>query len=53
MEHRKKEEQQGGREIWPAIPKLSEHMTEKLAGEERFCSQLEAATCLNRPELTW
>ncbi|KAE8358181.1 hypothetical protein BDV27DRAFT_169673 [Aspergillus caelatus] len=53
MEHRKKEEQQGGREIWPALPKLPEHMTEKLADEERFCSQLEAATCLNRPELTW
>ncbi|KAE8381805.1 hypothetical protein BDV26DRAFT_278429 [Aspergillus bertholletiae] len=51
MEHRKKEEQQGGREIWPALPKLSEQMTEKLADEERFCSQLEAATCLNRPEL--
>ncbi|KAE8138508.1 hypothetical protein BDV38DRAFT_292117 [Aspergillus pseudotamarii] len=53
MAHRKKEEQQGGREIWPALPKLSGQMTEKLAGEERFCSQLEAATCLNRPELTW
>jgi hypothetical protein len=53
MEHRKKEEQQGGQEIWPALPRFTEMMTEKLQEEERFCSQLEAASCMSRPELAW
>ncbi|GAB1206261.1 hypothetical protein APSETT445_004946 [Aspergillus pseudonomiae] len=53
MEHRKKEDQQGGHEIWPALPKQPESWTEKQADEERFCSQLEAAACTNQAELTW
>ncbi|KAB8264820.1 hypothetical protein BDV32DRAFT_134746 [Aspergillus pseudonomiae] len=52
-EHRKKEDQQGGHEIWPALPKQPESWTEKQADEERFCSQLEAAACTNQAELTW
>jgi hypothetical protein len=53
MEHRKKEEQQGNREIWPALPKMPQNMTTKLLEEEQFCSQVEAASCLSRPELAW
>ena len=53
MDHRKKEEQKGGQEIWPALPKFSETMTDKLQEEENFCSQLEAASCMSRPELAW
>lgn len=54
MEHRRKEEAQGGEEIWPAVPKMTGEMrTGKLAEEERFCSQLEAASCMARPELAW
>ncbi|GKZ71353.1 hypothetical protein AnigIFM50267_007393 [Aspergillus niger] len=54
MEHRRKEEEQGGEEIWPAVPKVTGEMrTGKLAEEERFCSQLEAASCMARSELAW
>jgi hypothetical protein len=53
MEHREKEKQNDGREIWPALPTLSRSMTKKLAEEEQFCSQLEASSCLQRPELAW
>lgn len=53
MEHRQKEEAQGGREIWPALPAVTGDMkTDRLAEEERFCSQLEAS-CMSRPELAW
>ncbi|PYH42520.1 aromatic ring-hydroxylating oxygenase subunit alpha [Aspergillus saccharolyticus JOP 1030-1] len=53
MEHRQKEEAQGGREIWPALPPMTGDMkTDRLAEEERFCSQLEAS-CMSRPELAW
>ncbi|PYI23959.1 ISP domain-containing protein [Aspergillus violaceofuscus CBS 115571] len=53
MEHRQKEEAQGGREIWPALPAVTGDMkTDRLAEEERFCSQLEAS-CISRPELAW
>ena len=53
MEHRKKEEQQGGQEIWPAVPKFLGGMNAKLAEEEQFCSKLEAASCASRSELAW
>ncbi|KAJ6020869.1 monooxygenase [Penicillium herquei] len=53
MEHRKREEQQGGQEIWPALPTPVEGITQKLMEEEQFCSKLEAASCMNRPELAW
>lgn len=55
MGHRKKEEAQGGREIWPATPKAAGEMkTGKLDEEEAFCSKLESETCLgSRPELAW
>lgn len=53
MEHRKREEQQGGQEIWPALPRIPEGMTQKFAEEEHFCSKLEAANCVSRPELAW
>jgi hypothetical protein len=54
MAHREKEEQNGGREIWPALPILSKSMmTKKLSEEQQFCSQLEASSCLKRPELAW
>ncbi|PYH89577.1 ISP domain-containing protein [Aspergillus ellipticus CBS 707.79] len=54
MEHRQQEEAQGGAEIWPAHPKVTGEMrTGKLAEEERFCSQLEAASCMAKPELAW
>jgi hypothetical protein len=53
MEHRKREEQQGGQEIWPAVPKLPGGMAAKLEEEEQFCSKLEAASCVSRPELAW
>ena len=54
MEYRRKEEEQGGEEIWPAVPKVTGEMrTGKLAEEERFCSQLEAASCMARSELAW
>ncbi|KAF7596965.1 hypothetical protein BBP40_011331 [Aspergillus hancockii] len=52
MDHWKREEQQGGRQVWPAVPKVTGEMkTDKLEEEERFCSQLEAASCMARPEL--
>ncbi|EED15604.1 monoxygenase, putative [Talaromyces stipitatus ATCC 10500] len=53
MQHRGKEEQQGEQEIWPAVPKLPGTMTEKLVEEEQFCSQVESASCMTRPELAW
>ncbi|OJD34067.1 cytochrome p450 oxidoreductase [Diplodia corticola] len=54
MEHRKKEEQQGGVEIWPATPKLAgETKTSKLEEEEAFCSKLEAESCVAGSELAW
>lgn len=54
MNHRKKEMKQGGREIWPATPKIvGEMKTGKLSEEEMFCSELEAASCRTREELAW
>lgn len=53
LDHREKEKQNNGREIWPALPALFKNMTRKMADEENFCSQLEASSCLQRPELTW
>lgn len=54
MEHRALEEDNNnGREIWPAVPKVSGQMkTEKLEEEEEFCARLEA-DCPARPELSW
>jgi hypothetical protein len=51
MEHRQKEEKQGGAEIWPALPLTIS--TNKLSEEESFCSKLDAAGCTSRPELAW
>ncbi|KAE9963091.1 hypothetical protein BLS_009693 [Venturia inaequalis] len=52
MGHRKLEVEQGGKEIWPAIPKISGEMgTDRLAEEELFCSQLETDKCMSKPEL--
>lgn len=54
MDHRKKEQEQGGQQIWPAIPKLvGEMKSDKLDEEEAFCSQLEAEGCVANPELVW
>lgn len=54
MEHRSREEKQGGIEIWPATAKITGQMrTDKLDEEQAFCSQLEAESCLARPELVW
>ncbi|KAE9965179.1 hypothetical protein EG328_009917 [Venturia inaequalis] len=54
MGHRKLEVEQGGKEIWPAIPKISGEMgTDRLAEEELFCSQLETDKCMSKPELAW
>lgn len=54
MNHRKKEEQQGGREIWPATPKVVGEMnTAKLDEEEMFCSKLEKDSCSANAELAW
>lgn len=54
MEHRRKEEQQGGTEIWPAVPKPTGEMkTCRLDEEEAFCSKLEAASCKTSEELAW
>jgi hypothetical protein len=54
MDHRAKEEQQGGKPIWPAVPKVSGEMkTDKLDEEEMFCSKLEAAGCMEKSELSW
>lgn len=54
MEHRSKEERQGGMEIWPATPKIVGQMkTGKLEEEEAFCSKLEAESCVARSELAW
>ena len=54
MEHRALEEDTNdGREIWPAVPKISGQMkTDKLEEEEEFCAKLEA-DCPARPELSW
>ncbi|KAG9577580.1 Rieske 2Fe-2S family protein, partial [Aureobasidium melanogenum] len=53
MEHRKREEEQGGKEIWPAVPKLSSSAKQK--EEEDFVSKLdEAAGCMSsRVDLAW
>ncbi|KAG9699794.1 Rieske 2Fe-2S family protein, partial [Aureobasidium melanogenum] len=53
MEHRKKEEEQGGEAIWPAIPKASSSVKQK--EEEHFVSKLdEAAGCISsRVDLAW
>jgi hypothetical protein len=51
MEHRQKEEKQGGSEIWPAAPITAS--TSKFDEEESFCSKLDAASCTSRPELAW
>ncbi len=55
MEHRRKEEQQGGREIWPAEPQVvGEMKTGKLEEEEEFCSRLEASSCeMKGKQLAW
>ncbi|KAJ4290898.1 hypothetical protein N0V90_010094 [Kalmusia sp. IMI 367209] len=51
MEHRQKEERQGGIEIWPALPKRTQ--SGRSAEEERFCEKLEAESCSARAELAW
>ncbi|THY86816.1 Rieske 2Fe-2S family protein [Aureobasidium pullulans] len=53
MEHRKREEAQGGKEIWPAVPKGSNSSKED--EEEDFVSKLdEAAGCMSsRVDLNW
>lgn len=54
MNHRQRELDQGGREIWPATPKLFENTSGgKLNEEEAFCSELEKASCGARQELAW
>ena len=55
MGHRKREEEHGGQDIWPAVPKATGEMkTNKLDEEEAFCSKLEAESCMGtRPELVW
>ncbi|TID12935.1 ISP domain-containing protein [Venturia nashicola] len=54
MGHRKLEVEQGRKEIWPAVPKLSGEMaSDRLTEEELFCSQLEADNCMSKPELAW
>jgi hypothetical protein len=55
MEHRKKEKEQGGAQIWPAIPKLAGEMkSAKLDEEEAFCAQLETDGCAaTNTELAW
>lgn len=54
MEHRRKEENQGGRQLWPASPKpVAGANTAKHDEDEEFCSQLEAAGCMAKPELAW
>ena len=50
--HRSKEEK-SGHEIWPAVPLLASSSDGKLLEEERFCSQLDAASCMSKPELAW
>jgi len=52
MSRRKKEMAQGGKELWPAKPKvIGEMRTGKLKEEEDFCSQLELCTATS--ELLW
>lgn len=53
MEHRKREEAQGGKEIWPAVPKGFNSSKED--EEEDFVSKLdEAAGCMSsRVDLNW
>jgi len=53
MAHRKREEAQGGKEIWPAVPKGSNSSKED--EEEDFVSKLdEAAGCMSsRVDLNW
>lgn len=55
MDHRSKEEQVSGKEIWPAVPTIvGEMKTGKLSEEEKFCSELEASSCMaQRAELAW
>ncbi|KAL1297506.1 hypothetical protein AAFC00_005024 [Neodothiora populina] len=53
MEHRKMEEQLGGQQIWPALPKPANGDTSKTSEEEMFCSKLEASSCMSKPELAW
>lgn len=50
MEHRKNEQKQGV-EIWPATPKAQ--LSKNSAEDETFCSQLEASSCMAKPELAW
>jgi hypothetical protein len=52
MEHRKKEESQGGVEIWPATPKLAGG-TQSCSAEEMFCSKLDMESCSASRELDW
>lgn len=53
MEHRKREEEQGGEEIWPAVPETSSSVKQK--EEEDFVFKLDkAAGCMSsRVDLTW
>lgn len=53
MEHRKREEEQGGEEIWLAVPRLA--CSAKQKEEEEFVSKLdEAAGCMSsRVDLAW
>ncbi|KAI5262828.1 Rieske 2Fe-2S family protein [Aureobasidium subglaciale] len=53
MEHRKREEEQGGKEIWPAVPRVVSSAKED--EEESFVSKLDEATgCMSsRVDLAW
>lgn len=51
IEHRKNEEKQGGSEIWPATP--NPQFSKGSAEDESFCSQLDASSCMAKPELAW
>jgi len=53
MEHHKKEEEQGGKEIWPAVPRGVN--TAKEGEDEDFVSKLDqAAGCMStRADLGW
>ncbi|KAH8664607.1 Rieske [2Fe-2S] iron-sulfur domain-containing protein [Xylariales sp. PMI_506] len=54
MAHRKKEEEAGGVEIWPARQRVVGDMrTGKLSEEEAFCSKLDQESCLSNQGLAW
>jgi hypothetical protein len=52
MEHRAKEEQNGGAEIWPAVPQVKAAEDGRTVDDEKFCSKLSACAG-ERPEYVW